>query len=72
MKSGRVVYLEYLRQALESGLPPDGRRWDVPCPWFEAPAKDLVRLGYARKRWFLFGPLVITPRGLEALERRVV
>lgn len=63
------AYLAYLRQAWESGLPPDGRRWDVPCPRFRTAAAELLRRGLARRRWLLFGPLGITSRGLEALRR---
>jgi len=60
-------YLSYLRQAWNSGLPPDGRRHDVPCPQFRKAAQELLRLGYARRRWIWFGPLGITAAGFDAL-----
>lgn len=61
------AYLAYLAQAWESGLPLDGRRWDYPCPWFEEAADELLRLGFARRRWLFFGPLGITELGRDAL-----
>jgi hypothetical protein len=64
MEEQQRVYLAYLNQARASGLPPDGRRWDYPCPQFEKAAAELVRLGLARRRWLLFGPLGITRRGM--------
>lgn len=67
MRSNLRAYLIYLRQAYEAGLPPDGRRWDVPCPHFKAAARELLRRGWARRRWILFGPIAITTRGLRAL-----
>lgn len=69
MKRQERVYLAYLRQARESGLPPDGCRWDYPCPWFVKAAKELLRRGLARRRWLVFGPLGITERGYHALSR---
>jgi hypothetical protein len=65
MQRQERVYLAYLKQAWNAGLPPDGRRWDTPCPHFEKAARELVRLGLARRRWFFFGPLGITERGLR-------
>ncbi len=67
MDRSMSAYLRYLAQARMDGLPPDGRRWDHPCPRFKKIAKELVRLGYARKRWFFFGPLGITLKGARAL-----
>jgi hypothetical protein len=65
MEEKQRVYLAYLRQAWDSGLPPDGRRWDHPCPQFEKAAGELLRLGLVRRRWFFFGSVGITKRGLE-------
>lgn len=67
MEQQERVYLAYLRQARDSGLPPDGRHWDFPCPWFVEAAKELLRLGLARRRWRFFGPIGITRRGYGAL-----
>jgi len=61
------AYLTYLQQARYGGLPPDGRRWDYPCPRFKKTAQELLRRGWARKRWIFFGPLGITEKGLLAL-----
>jgi hypothetical protein len=69
MGSNQRAYLAYLAQARSSGLPPDGRHWDYPCPWFVKAAKELLRLGLARRRWLLFGPIGITERGYAALNR---
>lgn len=60
------VYLSYLRQAWEGGLPPDNRKWDVPCPQFEKAAEELLRLGLIRRRWIFFGPVGITTKGLRS------
>jgi len=59
----RMVYLQYLAQARESGLPPDGRRYDHPCDRFLESAEDLLILGYARRKYWLWGPLGITKKG---------
>ncbi len=67
-----AVYLSYLAQARRNGLPPNGKRWDVPCTRFKDAAEELLRLGFARKRWVLFGPLGITKRGDDALTERFV
>jgi hypothetical protein len=68
-----MAYLAYLRQAFESGLPPDGRRWDTPCPHFRNAARELLHRGWARRRWLLFGKLGITLAGRQALnEKRVL
>jgi hypothetical protein len=61
------AYLLYLNQAAAEGLPPDGRRWDTPCPRFKKTGEKLLRLGYARRVFWLFGPLVITWKGLRAI-----
>lgn len=66
------AYLSYLRQAADSGLPPDGRRYDVPCPRFEKAAKELLKRGLVRRRWIFFGPLGITKNGLLALGSTVL
>lgn len=63
------TYLRYLAQARSSGLPPNARRWDYPCPWFVKAADELLRLGLARRRWLLFGPIGITACGVSALYR---
>lgn len=64
------TYLKYLNQAMTSvGLPPDGRHWDTPCDQFKESAKELVRLGYARRRWIFFGPVGITWKGLEYVRK---
>lgn len=57
----------YLGQAAQGGLPPDNRKWDRPCPQFKKAAEELIRLGYARRRWWFFGPVGITLRGAYAL-----
>ena len=61
------TYLSYLLLAAVGGLPPDSRRWDRPCPQFQAAGAELLRLGYARRRWIAFGPIGITRRGVYAL-----
>lgn len=61
------AYLAYLAQARLSGLPPDGRKWDYPCDQFIAAGKELIRRGWARRRWLLVGPLGITLKGAYAL-----
>ncbi len=65
-----AVYLSYLAQARRHGLPPHDHKWDVPCTRFKAAADELLRLGFARKRWLFFGPLGITNRGADALTER--
>lgn len=67
-----AVYLSYLAQAHRHGVPPHGRRWDVPCLRFQEAADELLRLGFVRKRWVLFGPVGITNRGFDALTTRFV
>jgi hypothetical protein len=64
------AYLLYLCQAAAGGLPPDNRKWDVPCPRFQKTAAELLRRGWARRRWFLFGPVGITNAGIDALHRK--
>lgn len=67
MSRAALIYLEYLNLARMTGLPPDQRRWDHPCPRFKLAAAYLLRNGLARRRFILFGPLGITKKGLEAL-----
>ena len=44
------TYLQYLAQAAgRGGLPPDGRNWDRPCPWFKKAAEELKRLEEHKK-----------------------
>lgn len=70
VRSNLEAYHLYLLQAWNSGLPPDGRRWDRPCPWFVKAAEELIQRGWARRRWWLFGPIGITRQGIEALTRK--
>ncbi len=64
-----LTYLMYLIQAAAGGLPPDGRRADYPCPRFEKAGRRLLGLGYARRRFWLFGPIQVTLRGAQAVIR---
>ena len=67
-----AIYLSYLAQRRRNDLPPHGHRWDVPCDRFKEAANELLRLGFARKRWLFFGPVGITKRGADALTERFV
>lgn len=60
----------YLAQARMGGLPPDGRRWDVPCDRFKGAAEELIWRGFARRRWWFFGPVGITYKGALALAQK--
>ena len=55
------AYLAYLRQ----------QGWDTPCLRFREIAKELVRHGWARRRWLLFGEYGITRAGLDHLSLRM-
>lgn len=53
-----ATYLLYLAQK---------STWDVPCERFQVAAKELVRRGWARRRRWLFGPVILTQNGAKAL-----
>ncbi len=71
MTKQEQVYLSYLNMGMAYGLPPDGRHWDYPCERFVKAAKELLRLGYIRKRWIFFGPVGITWKGMGAVRTYV-
>lgn len=52
-----MVYLLYLTT----------KKWDTPCPRFRKSAQELLRRGWVRHRWWLFGPVAITVAGAKAL-----
>jgi len=59
------MMMTYLLYLVQKGT------WDSPCERFVTVAEELVRRGWARRRWWIFGPVRITQAGAKALSAKL-